>query len=266
MPEGDTVHRAARRLHAALVGRRVLRFVFQHPGIEGTLEGGVVADVRARGKHLLIDLSDGRSLHSHLRMRGSWHVYAPGEPWRHPPTRMSVAILATTEGLSDGAPPTRTIAVGFDLATARIVRGDGALPALGPDLLEAAFDVDEAVRRLRSASACPLGVALMRQALVSGIGNVYKSELLFLERLDPFGPVGAHDEAALRALIERGRVLLARNLGPGPRVTRRGEGGRLWVYRRSGEPCFVCGELVRMRRQGEDGRSTYFCPSCQGVR
>jgi endonuclease VIII len=255
VPEGDTIFRAARRLHAALVGRPIERYETALPALRRDLRGRVVVDVRSRGKNLLFELDDGLLLHTHLLMRGSWHVYRPGEPWRKPRERMSIA-LHTHEW----------VGVAFDLPVARFVRAESDAPmlrALGPDLLDPAVDLRLVLPHLRAHEGLPLGVALMRQHIVAGIGNVYKSEVLFLEREDPFRAVAERDDETLLRVLSRARTLLARNLGGRARVTRRRYEGRLWVYDRAGKPCFTCGELVRMRRQGEDGRSTYLCPACQ---
>jgi endonuclease-8 len=146
-----------------------------------------------------------------------------------------------------------------DLARSR------SLTTLGPDLLAPSFDAWEAVRRLRARDALPLGEALLDQRAVAGIGNVYKSEVCFIERADPWAPVSALDDRRLTALLSTARRLLAAHAGGEVRSTtgstRPGE--RLWVYRRAGRPCRRCGTLIRSRPQGEQGRVTYWCPSCQ---
>jgi endonuclease-8 len=144
------------------------------------------------------------------------------------------------------------------------------LARLGPDLLDPEADLDEAVVRLRALGAdIELGDAIMRQYAVAGIGNVYKSELLFLERLSPFIPVTALEPDRLRGVLERARSLMQANVvTPGPRRTRfdtQQPRARLWVYERSGRPCSVCATILDMRRQGELARSTYFCPRCQAT-
>jgi endonuclease-8 len=139
------------------------------------------------------------------------------------------------------------------------------LRALGPDLLGASPDLDEAVRRLREREAMALGEALLDQRAVAGIGNVVKSEALFMERLDPWAPVSAHTDDQLQAVVGRASALLRANTGGGRRVTtgRRSPGDSLSVYGRSGRPCRRCGSLIRSRRQGEQARTTYWCPTCQ---
>lgn len=252
VPEGDTIFRAARRLHAALVGRVLVRF--DGPPSTASRVGRVVVDVRSRGKHLIVAFDDGLLLCTHLLMNGSWHVQRVGEPWRKPATRATVVMENDAWTV-----------VGFDLPIARFARSEAHVPQLarlGVDLLSET-SIDVALPRLRALGDVPIGVALMRQQAVAGIGNVYKSEVLFLERVDPFARLADVDDATLRRVLERARTSMRENLGGGRRTTRRGEGGRHWVYDRSGAPCFVCGTLVRMRRQGDDGRSTYWCPQCQ---
>ncbi|MEO0326930.1 MAG: DNA-formamidopyrimidine glycosylase family protein [Myxococcota bacterium] len=259
MPEGDTIFRAARTLHRALAGKTIDGFATRLPQLQGVgLVGCRVERVRPRGKNLLMELQDGRVLHSHLLMTGSWHIYREGDRWRKPRRRADVVI--TTE-------PWR--AVGFDLPVARLLRSERASPQLrqlGPDLLDDAVRLEDVLPRLRRTHELPLGVALMRQHVVAGIGNVFKSEVLFTERLDPFAPVSALPDDVLLGVLATARDLMQRNLVGFARTTRKRWEGRLWVYGRRGEPCRVCAGPIRMRRQGDDGRSTYYCPECQRVR
>jgi endonuclease-8 len=265
MPEGDTIYRTATVLRRVLLGGVVRRALAQPgPGLArvpdlSVLVGSTVDAVESRGKHLLIGFSDGRWLRTHLRMRGSWHRYRPGEPWRLP-NRRAVCVLET-----DSA-----VAVCFDapvlelLSEAELERHD-LLRALGPDLLAPEPDFDEAMRRLRERSSMPIGEALLDQRVAAGIGNAIKSEALFMERTDPWAPVSAFSDAELRAVLLRASRLLAANTGGGRRVTtavaRPGES--VWVYRRTGRPCRRCGTLIQARRQGEDARTTYWCHHCQ---
>jgi endonuclease VIII len=265
MPEGDTIFRSADVLRRHLLGGEILEAWSQpRPGLVRVprldrLVGRRVASVEARGKHLLIGFSDGLWLRTHMRMRGSWHRYRPGEAWRLPAARAS-AVLRTAEA----------VAVCFDapevelLTDAELARHP-RLGALGPDLLAERFDADEAVRRLLDAPAVPLGEALLDQRAVAGIGNVVKSEVCFLERLDPWAPVGALDEGVLRAALQVARRVLQANVGGGRRVTTGVDrpGQSLWVYGRQGRPCRRCGTLILGSRQGEQARMTYWCPRCQ---
>ena len=268
MPEGDTIFRTAEVLRAALVNRRITGARAQaRPGLRrvpdlSRLVGATVSSVEPRGKHLLIGFDNGLTLRSHLRMTGSWHRYRPGEPWRRP-AREASAILETVEA----------VAVAFntpvvELLTEAGLRRARSLNELGPDLLVAAFDADEAVGRLRDRAAEELGNALLDQRAVAGIGNVYKSEVAFLEGLDPWAPVAGFTDSELRAALGTARRLLHANTRGGARVTTgspaRGEG--LWVYGRAGRPCRRCGTRIEVGRQGELARLTYWCPRCQPSR
>jgi endonuclease-8 len=259
MPEGDTIWRAAKTLHRALAGRTVLAAHSPSPSVaRGNLAGQSIRAVDALGKNLLIRFDDGRALYTHMRMTGSWHVYRPGEPWQRP-ERQARVVLETD----------RFVAVCFnapvvELLTPGALRRHPVLSRLGPDLLSEDFDAGEARRGLRRLAEVPIGEALLAQGALAGIGNVYKSETLFLCGEDPFRRVRELSDAALDRLVAKARLLMSANLSGKPRATRRGLGGqRTWVYRRQGRPCLRCGTPIRMRRQGTDARSTYWCPSCQ---
>jgi endonuclease-8 len=266
MPEGDTVFKLAaylapelsgRRLVAGLVGGRVCR------GDTVDLAGRRIGAVFARGKHLFIELGDGELLRSHLGMWGSWHGYAPGEPWQRP--RHQAAIVLDTGG--------RVFAC-FNPLEVEILREAGVRHrrlaiALGPDLLTPGIDLDGVLDRAHALCApqAPVVDLLLDQRVAAGIGNVYKSEVLFLEGLDPLTPVGRLDDDRLRALYRRAGDLLGRNLSGGPRITRRAndEAGYLWVYGRTAQPCLRCSTPVRSARLGRARRSTHWCPACQPV-
>ena len=268
MPEGDTIFRTAAVLRAALVGRRITAARAQpQPGLRSVpdlsrLVGATVASVEARGKHLLIGFDAGLTLRTHLRMKGSWHRYRPDEPWRRSPRSASV-ILETAE----------SVAVAFDTPVAELLTDAGllrsrALTTLGPDLLSRSFDADGALRRLRERDGEALGNALLDQRAVAGIGNVYKSEVAFLEGLDPWAPVAAFDDGDLLKALHTARRLLQANTRGGARVTPGSpvQGQGLWVYGRVGRPCRRCGTPVKAGRQGELARLTYWCARCQPAR
>jgi endonuclease-8 len=268
MPEGDTIFLTAMVMRDALVGRPITAARAQAgPGVRRVPDltrvvGTTVVSVESQGKHLLIGFDNGLTLRTHLRMSGSWHRYRPGEPWRRP-DRQATAILET---------PT-SVAVAFntpvvELMTDADLRRSRSLSALGPDLLGATFDVEEAADRLRARERAQLGNALLDQTAVAGIGNVYKSEVAFLERLDPWAPVSAITDDELRSALRTARRLLQTNIHGGARVTTGStvRGQALWVYGRVGRPCRRCGTLVRSARQGELARLTYWCPRCQPTR
>jgi len=274
MPEGDTLFRAARTLHHALAGKQVVRFEtvlaqLSRVDDDAPIAGRTVVRVRSVGKHLLVELSGDLVLRTHMRMNGSWHVYRPGERWQRPRASMRV-VLETVEFQ----------AVAFDVPVAEFRSGrqlarDPALAGLGPDVLGAGFDEEEAVRRLRERGAMGLAEALLDQRALAGIGNVFKSEVCFAERVHPFTPVAALDGDTLRRLVRTARRFLEMNVRessgsgmltvPGSRrTTRRGDpSAGLWVYGRAGKPCRVCGERIRLERSGPQARSTYLCARCQ---
>jgi endonuclease-8 len=261
VPEGDTVYIASRRLQAALAGRTVTRFDLRVPGLAlADLTGSTVTEVVPRGKHILMRFSTGQTLHSHLRMDGGWRVGPAGARPRGRDFEIR-ALVGNAEWL----------AAGFrvhDLKLLPTEAEDEVVGHLGPDLLAADFDRAEALRRFAGQPARPIGEALLDQRLVAGIGNVYKCELLFLNRLNPFLPVA--EVADLGALIDDSVRLLRGNLGDHHRSTTgwHQPGQQFWVYGRAGKACRRCGTRVLMCEQGEDPateRITYYCPSCQAM-
>lgn len=269
MPEGDTIFRAARTLDRALTGRPVTRFETAYAHLarvddEAPLAGRLIESVSARGKHLLMAFAGDLVLRTHMRMTGSWHVYRPGERWRLP--RAAMRIVVATDAFE---------AVAFDVPDAEFLRPAdlerGAVGQLGPDLLAPAFDVEDAVRRLRGRADDALGEALLDQRVVAGIGNVFRSEVLFLQRLHPWTRVSALGDEALRRTIACARHLLAANVRTDVpwRDARRRTTGRddpsaaLWVYGRHGRPCRVCGTPIVSHAHGPAARRTWWCPRCQ---
>lgn len=261
MPEGDTIHRAARRLRPALEGRTLRRF--EAPRLVGDRPrvGSVITRVEARGKHLLVHFDDGLTMQTHMRMTGSWHLYRIGERWQKA-TYLMRALIEVDEWVAVcfAAPIVRTYRPGQPGG----VLGNGLDPVahLGPDLCLPDADVDECLRRLETCAdpADEIGAVLLDQRVACGVGNVYKSEVLFVCGVDPATPVAALDDATRRRLIETASRLLRANLGAGPRTTFEGS---VAVYGRQRQPCRRCGTPICMRRQGEQARSTYWCPTCQ---
>jgi endonuclease VIII len=266
VPEGDTLHRAAARLRPALVGGQVTRF--EAPRLRGDRPRGDVRvdDVEARGKNLLVHFDDGLTLRTHLRMTGSWHIYRTGERWRQSPGKARVVIEVDTGW----------VAVCFAAPVVETFRRGGPEPAplarLGPDLCSDDADLDAVVERW-TALAAPddeVGVLLLDQRIAAGIGNVYRCEVLFANGIDPFTPAAALDLPAVRRLYATAHRMLRANLATTRRHTTndRGPGGRgsvsqYAVYGRPGRPCLRCGTPVRTRRQGEQARSVFWCPTCQ---
>ncbi|MFE2579876.1 Fpg/Nei family DNA glycosylase [Streptomyces sp. NPDC059378] len=259
MPEGDTVWQAARRLHIALAGRVLIRSDLRVPKYAtADLTGRTVLDVTPRGKHLLTRIEGGLTLHSHLRMDGSWKIYPPGARWTGGPAHQIRAILGTTEHT----------AVGYRLPVLELLRTADehrAVGHLGPDLLGPDWDPERALANLRTDPARALGEALLDQRNLAGIGNVYKSELCFLLGVTPWLPVGAlpADRAAqLPALAKR---LLEANRDRPVRSTTGRRGQELFVYGRAHRPCLRCRTPIRAADQGDGSRErpTYWCPACQ---
>lgn len=256
MPEGDTVFRAARLLHQALVGDEVTRFDIRVPGsATADLRGRTVDASLARGKHLLLRIGD-QTLHSHLKMEGRWHAYRPGERWRAPAFQAR-AIVGTD----------RALAVGFELAMVEVLPTrdeDRVVGHLGPDLLGPDWDAAEAIRRV-AADPRPAHVALLDQRNVAGFGNVYANELLFVRGILPTTPATDIDAAAV---IETGYRMIHANRDRSGRTFTGNDrpGQRMWVYRREGKPCRRCGTLIETDEMGAlptSERNVFWCPRCQ---
>ena len=242
MPEGDALHRAARRLQP-LVGQR-LEVEAPNPraqatGVAPRIDGRVLESVEAVGKNLLLRFDGGLVVRSHLRMTGRWRLEPRGKvrsglPWL-------VLRGETQEGVLWNGPV-------LTLQT-------GNLRRLGQDVLADEFDLDAAVARLASAGDLYLGEALQDQRLVAGIGNMWMAEALWTIRISPWVRVRDAGEIVLREAITTARRLMQEALGSG-------RPGRQ-VYRRAGRPCLRCGTIVRSRGQGDSNRTAYWCPGCQ---
>ena len=274
MPEGDSIFRAARTLHRALAGRTVIRFESVFPRLsrvdtDHPLRGRTIDRVEARGKHLLIWFSGDLVLRTHMRMHGSWHIYRPGERWQRPHHDMRIVIAtAAIEAVAFNVPVA-------EFATAAALARSPAIAGLGPDLLTEAFDPDEAIRRLEARGDLSIAEALLDQTAIAGIGNIYKSETLFVARVHPFTRVAALSRDTLSRIVSAAAILMRANIREsaaggilaysGPRRTtgRADPSARLWVYGRAGKPCRRCGTPIQRRRHGPHARSTYWCERCQ---
>ncbi|WP_406374738.1 DNA glycosylase [Streptomyces sp. NBC_00647] len=259
MPEGDTVWQAARRLHVALAGQVLTRSDLRVPQhATADLTGRAVLDVTPRGKHLLTRIEGGLTLHSHLRMDGSWKVYETGRRWSGGPAHQIRVILGTTD---------RT-AVGYRLPVLELLRTTDearAVGHLGPDLLGPDWDPGTALANLLRDPDRPLGEALLDQRNLAGIGNVYKSELCFLLGVTPWLPVGALPTDLAVQLPVLAKKLLEFNRDRPARVTTGRREQNLFVYGRASRPCLRCGTRIRSANQGDGSRErpTYWCPRCQ---
>jgi endonuclease-8 len=259
VPEGDTVWLAGRRLHQALTDRVLTTSDFRVPQLAAVdLTGRRVLEVVSRGKHLLTRIEGDLTLHTHFRMDGTWHLYRPRERWRGGADHQVRVVLANAEWT----------AVGYRLPVVELLDTsdeDRVVGHLGPDLLGADWDLDEAVRRLLADPDREVGMALLDQRNLAGLGNLYRVEVLFLRGITPWTTVG--DMPDLPAVIELGRRLMVANKDRVEQITtgssKRGE--QHWVFERGGRPCRRCGTRIRSAEQGDPAyqRLTYWCPHCQ---
>ncbi|GGG71453.1 Fpg/Nei family DNA glycosylase [Edaphobacter dinghuensis] len=278
MPEGDTIYRAARALQKAIGGKVVTGFEtglakLARVNDDAPLVGRMVEKVESRGKWLLIFFSGDLILVTHMLMSGSWHLYRTGERWRMGRSRMRVVIRTEDwEAVAFNVP----IA---EFHTARSLERSSQVPKLGPDILAGEFTVAGGVERLaaygREHPEAEIAVVLLNQRVLAGLGNVYKSEVAFAAGVNPFRAMRSITQKEMETMVEFAQRYMKANVMDG-----KGEGivtysgnrrtthamnreERLWVYRRQGQECRRCGATVMMRRQGEQARSTYWCPECQ---
>jgi endonuclease-8 len=257
MPEGDVVWRAARKLHEALAGRVLVRSDFRVPRYATvSLAGRTVTETVSRGKHLLTRVDGDVTVHTHLKMEGSWRV-SPASGF--PPRDHRVRLILANDSWQ---------AIGRQLGVVEVIRTSQepqVVGHLGPDLLGPDWDLAEAVRRLAAAPDRPIGEALLDQRNLAGIGNFYKAETLFLRGVSPWRHTGDVDD--LPALVELSRRLLEANKERVDQITTgsmvRGE--HSWVYGRAGRPCRRCGTIIRRAEQGPatEERVAFWCPRCQ---
>ena len=244
----------AARLRRVLVGRQVTHVGGTAPSVRANshrILHATVEGIRTIGKNLIVDLSSDYSIRVHLGMSGRWRVLPPGRPI--PGSARLVLSAGDAVAVCSAAPTVdvdRTPAI------------DAGMSRLGPDVL-GAFDSGEFVRRARTRPSAPVGELLLDQKVIAGIGNVYKSELLFLAAIDPRTPVEEISDDQLRAIAGDAIRLMTANLGPKTRTTTgsRAPDREMWVYGRMGRPCRRCGTPIETDRQGE--RVTYWCPGCQ---
>jgi endonuclease-8 len=278
MPEGDTIYRAARALQRAIGGKVVMGFEtglakLARVNDDAALVGRTVEKVESRGKWLLIYFSGDLILVTHMLMSGSWHLYRPGERWRMGRGRMRVVIRTEDwEAVAFNVP----IA---EFHTARSLERSAQVPKLGPDILAGDFTVARGVDRLaayaRENPEAEIGVVLLNQRVLAGLGNVYKSEVAFAAGVNPFRAMRSITPNEIAAMVDFAERYMKANVVEGKGdgiVTYSGNRRtthamnreeRLWVYRRQGQECRRCGATVMMRRQGVQARSTYWCPECQ---
>jgi endonuclease-8 len=257
MPEGDTIHHAANRIRAVLLGRAPEEILTPHPRQRGDLwpqqlrERSVRA-VDAHGKHLFVRFEGDLTLHSHLRMTGMWGVYRRGQRWRRSSRRAWLVLRSGEWDVVEFDGPV------LELMSESRIRCDPRFMALGQDVLGESFDMELFLRSLRANEpARPIGDVLLNQRTVAGIGNLWKSELCFAAGVDPWRALAmVRDEEAVR-LVELAREMMRDSARDGFSARPRA------VYRRAGLPCIRCGSIICQRGQGENNRSTFWCPCCQ---
>ena len=269
MPEGDTIHRTAVVLRRALAGRTVTGFEIVAPKVTADarreeIVGSTVTAVESNGKHLFIHFTTPNEvvLHTHMKMSGSWHVYRPDERWWEPESEARVVIRTDAVVAPCFHPPIVELLLARELPLHRVVGG------LGPDIIRDDFDMDDAIRRIRTNEDRDIATALLDQRSISGIGNVFKVEALFLARLSPWARVRDLDDEQLRTLVGHARTLIRLNRNGGQRRTHFGLNARerMWVDERAGLPCLVCGTRVESGwHDGDDVRKSWYCPKCQHV-
>lgn len=262
MPEGDTIHYAARRIRSIVVGE-IPEVATPHPRFgrdrwPERLAGRRVRSVDAHGKHLFLRFEGASSsdvdltIHSHLRMTGSWGTYGTGSPWRRAAHRAWL-VLRTARGevvQFDGPV--------LELLTESRIRFDRRLAMLGPDILAPDLDEQEFLRRLRQDDPTrPIGDALLDQRTIAGIGNLWKSEGCFAAAIDPWRAIGRLSDAEALAIVRAARPRMQQSARDGMQDLHR------VVYEAAGRPCPRCGAPIRERGQGEDNRATFWCASCQ---
>ena len=256
MPEGDTIHYAARRIRPLVEGR-VPEIAHPHPRLRGErwpqkLAGRAVTRVDAHGKHLFVRFDGDLAIHSHLGMTGSWGAYQAGQRWRRA-QRRAWLVLRTDAGEAvqfDG--PT------LELLTESRTRFDRRLAMLGPDVLAPQLDESRFLRRLRADDPTrAIGDALLDQRTIAGIGNLWKCEGCFAAAVDPWRPTGRVSDDEALAIVRDVRPRMRQSALDGMQNVHR------VVYARAGRPCPRCGAPIRSRGQGDDNRLTYWCSGCQ---
>ena len=258
MPEGDTIHYAANRIRPVLLGRVPDDLSTPHPRFgrdrwPERLAGRAVEAVEAHGKHLFLRFEGDFTIHSHLRMTGSWRVHPVGARWARSERRAWLVLRAQDQDVVQFDGPV------LELLSESRRRFDLRLQALGPDIIKEDFDERVFLRRLREDDPTrPIGDAILDQRTIAGIGNLWKVEACFLAHIDPWRPTGAvSDDEALR-IVREARPRMQQSARDGHQARFKS------IYGRAGRTCPRCGEAqIRQRGQWDDNRRTYWCPACQ---
>jgi endonuclease VIII len=257
MPEGDTIHHAAARIRAALLGSVPEEILtpharHRHDRWPQKLAGRAVRAVDAHGKHLFVRFDGELTLHSHLRMTGAWDTHRRGQRWRRSPGRAWLVLRAGGWEVVQFDGPL------LELVPDARTRTDPRLTALGQDVLGERFDEADFLRRLRSEDpARAIGDALIDQRIVAGIGNLWKSEACFAAGVDPSRALAHLDGREALALVRFARERMGESAREGASARPRA------VYQRAGRPCVRCGATIRQRVQGDGARVTFWCAGCQ---
>jgi endonuclease-8 len=278
MPEGDTIYRSARALHRVLAGNVVTAFdtglaTLARVNDDTPVKGRTIDKVESRGKWLLVYFTGDLILVTHMLMSGSWHIYRTGERWRMPRSKMR-AVISTAEW--------QAVAFNVPIAefhTARSLERSEHVPRLGPDILSGDFTIETGIERIatwsRGAPEAEVGVTLLNQRILAGLGNVYKSEVAFSARINPFRAIRTLSRSEIERVVEIAYRYMKANVADGKSdgiVTYTGirrtthamdREERLWVYKREGQECRRCGATILMRKQGTQARVTFWCPECQ---
>jgi endonuclease-8 len=265
MPEGDSVFKYARSLRPVLVGKTIVRFELRERGEVEFLAGRLVQSIDVLGKHMMIAIEPDWVLRVHLGMKGRWFVNGAHERRRPPPSETRVLIATSDHAVYCVRASTA------ELTRARDPKLRARLHALGPDVLAEDFDPAQAAARAREHADTPIAEVILDQRVAAGIGNVYRSELLFKTQVHPRKLVRELDDDTLVRIYALARELMRANLGPGPRTTAGTHQGARhapnvshhYAYRRHGLPCHRCGTPIERELIGDLARSIYFCPRCQ---
>jgi endonuclease-8 len=257
MPEGDTIHYAANRIRPVLLDRIPDEIRTPHPRFgrdrwPQRLADRAVEAVEAHGKHLFLRFAGDLTIHSHLRMTGAWGVYPEGRRWGYSPRSAWLVLRAQDTDVVQFHGPL------LELLSETRRRFDLRLGMLGPDIIKEDFREDVFLRRLREDDPTRgIGDALLDQRTIAGIGNLWKAEACWLAQVDPWRPTASvSDDEALR-MVREAQPLMRQSALDGNQTRHR------HVYRAAGRPCPRCGTLIRSRGQGDDNRTTYWCPGCQ---
>lgn len=250
MPEGDTIWRTAAMLRDALAGKEIKQ---ARPDALRRVIGAMVTAVEPTGKHLVIRFDNGYALHSHMRMRGTWHVYKPGERWHRPEWRLK-ALVETEDA----------VAVCFDAPVVELMRNTApVIGHLGPDILADHWNSTEIITRARQLDDKPIGDLLLDQRVTSGIGNVYRCEALWQQHINPWKKTEELTDDQLTNLFEAARKAMKANLTTSTYRRSFPGYGRGAVHGRAGRPCPRCGTLIQSKGMGENPRTVYWCARCQ---